>query len=133
MDRKNLSYAIETRSCPAKDDQCQQPHQGAIVFRYDEENNNFRVRLCKPHQYGEISDMEPEGLKELLLEGIRHRVFNTNDLKKKLDLSSIFMTKVLETRVTVKEKEIIENLAKSKKMNVSEYLRKQALSLNSFS
>jgi hypothetical protein len=132
MEPKNLPYTIQIRKCPENNDQCQKHHQEAVVEKYYEEDNNFLVCFFKPHQYhGEFAKKEQKDLKYLLLEGIRFRVFNTFDLKEKLELSSILMTEVLQTRVTLKEKEVIENIAKRKKMTVSEYLRTQALHLTS--
>ncbi len=128
-DQKNLPYTIQTCPCPEKNNQCKRPHKGMVVDTYYDYNGTFLVTFFQQHNnQGYSKIVESNLLKEFLLEGIKFRVFNTNHLKKKLDLSSVFSTERLQTRVTVEEKKIIEKIAKSKNMSVSEYLRKQALS-----
>ncbi len=128
---KNLPYVIVINNqCPDKNNKCNKHHDQAIVESYDKDNNTFFVSQYLAHKSEYVSryEVDHNAVKNLFQSGMRRRLFNTNDLKKKLNLDEIFRTELIQTKVSKQEKQIIQERAKKDGMTLSVYMRHKALS-----
>ncbi|MBI3638718.1 MAG: hypothetical protein HY223_00190 [Thaumarchaeota archaeon] len=113
-------YISYPKNCPY----CHEFHSDITIEKYNNKNQRF---TCT-HQSGMVPVFHNQKeLEDLIADTVRRRVLSLKDLRKEFNLSKFMRIKFIGFRISEHEEKSLRELAKSKDMTLSEYVRKKVL------